>query len=109
MVVQHGEQQVLHVYQLRMLQAGLQHGKPQDVACLVVEREFAGVHGLSYLVFAHLFLKLLLNGLAVDVQLPEQVGHGRGLLPQDAEQEMLWPHVTAGQACRLFPAEGKNL
>ncbi len=108
-VVQHGEQQVLHVYHLCMLQAGFEHGKSQDVACLVVEHELTGVHRFCYLVFAHFFLKLLLYGLAVDVQLPEQVGHGRCLLPQDAEQKVLWPHETAGQAGRLFSAEGKNL
>ena len=104
-----GQQQVLHIHRLGVLDAGFEHGQLQNVAGPVVEHELAGVGRSFLLVLAHACLKLLFDMLNVEFQSAEEVGHDPVFFSEDAEQQVFRPHKAVGQACRLFPAESENL
>ena len=107
--MEHGKEQMLHIYRLCMLYARFQDGKLEDVAGLGVQHQLAGSDRCFQLVLTDFLFQFFLYALGVDAQPLEQVKNGRILLSEDTEQQMLRTHRAAGQARRLFPAESKDL
>ena len=109
LVVQDGQQQVLHIHRLCVLDARFEHRQLQDVAGFLVEHEVAGVNGLVDFVFPYSAFQFCLYRLQVDIHACEEVHDGFVLTAQNAKQQMFRPHRPAGQACGFFATESENL
>ena len=66
--MQNSQQQMLLVNLSGTLDASLEDGQFQNVACLFVEYQFAGADGHTEFVVAHAGLQLCLYRLDIDVQ-----------------------------------------
>ena len=61
--MENGQQQVLHIHGLFVLDAGLEHGQLENVAGFLVEHEFLRVDGTRDVVLAYLLLQEPLDAL----------------------------------------------
>lgn len=100
---------MLHIHHLCVLDTRFEHSKFQNIACLRIKNELTGLNGLTELVLTNFLFQFFFDSLCVDTELLEQIEHRGVLLTENAEQEVFRTYRTAGQACRLFPAESKDL
>jgi len=96
LVVQDGQQQMLHIDGLGVLNASLQYRQFKYITCLIVKNKLRGEYGAVYLAAANTLLQLIFHTLNIDIQMIEQVNHRSIFLSQNAQHEMLRTNIAAG-------------
>ena len=108
-IVKDGQQQVLFVYFVCMLDTGLQHGQFQNVARLLVQHQVCGVYGAPDFVLPDTHLQFGLNRLQVQVQTMKEVDHRTVIAPEHAQQQVFRSYGTAGESRCLLSGESEYL
>ena len=86
--MQDGQQQVMHVHRLRMLNPRFQHGQLQNVAGSFVQNEFRRVDGFVDFFYSYPVFQFCFHGWKIDVQSCKHILYQAILFSEHPQKKM---------------------